>query len=126
MALTADRYQRMEVIYRRDCSDDLWVIRARPEKPIVFKPGQYATLVVEAEGKAIERPYSICSSPLEAELEFFFELVPEGMLTPRLHKLQPGDTLWMRRQPKGLFTLNGAGSLTTHFLISTVTGVAPY
>jgi len=52
-----------------------------------FLPGQYATLGVEDGGKRIERPYSIASSPSEDEVEFFFELVPEGALTPQLHKL---------------------------------------
>ena len=73
---------------------------------VQFSPGQYATLGVEHDGKRMERPYSIASSPFEDEMEFFFELVPEGALTPRLHKLQPGDGLLMRKVPKGKFTLD--------------------
>lgn len=92
----------------------------------MFKPGQYATLGVERDGRVIEKPYSIVSSPVEDELEFFFELVPLGELTPSLHELGTGDTLLMRRQAKGLFTLDGKSGHKQHYLSCTVTGVAPY
>jgi ferredoxin--NADP+ reductase len=81
---------------------------------------------VEENGKRVERPYSIVSSPAEDEVEFFCELVPEGALTPRLHKLQPGDQLLMRKVPKGKFSLEMGNGQTNHLLISTVTGVAPF
>src|SRR6266581_4361480 len=66
------------------------------------------------------------SSPTEDEIEFFFELVPGGGLTPLLYKLPAGETLLMRRQAKGLFTLDAKSGHTRHYLVSTVTGVAPY
>jgi len=90
-----------------------------------FLPGQYATLGVEDGGKRIERPYSIASSPSEDEVEFFFELVPEGALTPKLHKLQPA-TNCSCEIPKGRFTLETTNGRTNHLLVSTVTGVAPF
>ncbi len=126
MALTPDKFQKVQIVYRKDYADDLWVIRVRPEQKLVFKPGQYATLGIEQDTQLVERPYSIVSSPLEDEIEFFFELVPQGGLTPLLHKLQVGHTLWMRRQAKGLFTLDGKSGHKQHYLAATVTGVAPY
>ena len=122
----ADRYQKIRIIWRQDHAPDLWSIRVRPEEPLSFKPGQYVTIGVEREGRVLERPYSIVSSPLEPEIEFFFELVPQGGLTPALHSLQAGDTLLMRRQAKGLFILDSKSGRRQHYLISTVTGVAPY
>ena len=56
-------------------------------------PGQYATLGVVTPEKHHERPYSIVSAPHEKFLEFFFELVPHGQVTPRLHQLQVGDEI---------------------------------
>ena len=51
---------------------------------------------------------TICvSSPNEPELEFFVELVPEGALTPLLYRLNVGDTLSLRKAPKGRFLING-------------------
>ncbi|HLI29904.1 MAG TPA: ferredoxin--NADP reductase [Terriglobia bacterium] len=111
---------------RKDHSADLWSIRVRPEEPLSFKPGQYATLGLEHGAKVIQKAYSIVSSPLEDELEFFFELVPNGELTPLLYELGVGDSMWMRRQARGLFVLDQASGHAKHFLLCTVTGVAPY
>src|ERR1700733_14529496 len=126
MDAAEDRFYRAEVVRREDFAADLWMIRIRCQGEFTFTPGQYATLGVEVEGKRIERPYSIASAPWEQEIEFFFELVPEGALTPHLYKLQPGDCLSMRKVPKGRFTLDRENGRTHHLLISTVTGVAPF
>jgi len=126
MAIYDEKYQKATVTFRQDHAEDLWTIRVRPEQRLVFKPGQYATLGLEEGGKRVERAYSICSSPIEDEIEFFFELVTEGHLTPPLYLRQVGDTLLMRRQAKGLFTLDGKSGHRQHFLVCTVTGVAPY
>ena len=121
-----DKHYRARVTRRVDFSPELWMIRIQPEGPFVFTPGQYATLGLEGESKRSERPYSICSSPYENEIEFFFELVPGGELTPQIYELQPGDELLMRKIPKGRFTLDLSGGRTWHLLVSTVTGVAPF
>lgn len=126
MAVASDKYYKAEIIERRDFSDDLWSIRIQAEGALQFVPGQYATFGVTENNKVIERPYSIVSSPYEETLEFFFELVPEGELTPRLHKLQPGAALVMRKVAKGRFTLDTKSGHKKHFLVATVTGVAPY
>lgn len=126
MTASAEKFQKAKIIFRKDHTDDLWSIRVRPEHPLVFKPGQYATLGIEEEGKVVERSYSICSSPHEPEVEFFFELVMRGRVTPPLYHRQVGDTLLMRRHAKGSFTLDGRNSHRHHLLICTVTGVAPY
>lgn len=91
-----------------------------------FIPGQFVSLGLEIEGKRIERPYSIVSSPAEDKLEFFAELVPGGKLTPHLHRLKVGDELLMRKIPKGKFTLQTGDSHINHLMMCTVTGVAPF
>ncbi len=126
MAVASDKHYRAEITERKDFSQDLWSIRVRAEAPLKFKPGQYATFGVEEDGKLIERPYSIVSSPYEDTLEFFFELVPEGDLTPRLHKLPVGAMLLMRKVAKGRFTLDAESGHKKHLLVATVTGLAPY
>jgi len=127
MAASAEKYQRGKVVSRKDYAKDLWTIRVAPEKRIEFEPGQYVTLglVDGGSGKMIERAYSVCSAPAEEELEFFFELVPHGQLTPRLYQLEPGDEIWLRHRAKGAFTLDRMSGHANHFLVSTVTGVAP-
>jgi ferredoxin--NADP+ reductase len=121
-----DKFYTAKISKRADFASDLWMIRVDPGGAFTFKPGQYATLGVQTEAKRIERAYSIVSSPLENELEFFFELVPEGALTPKLYQLQVGDTMLMRKSSKGLFTIDEKSGRTNHLLVSTVTGVAPF
>lgn len=120
------KYMTASVVTRREISEDLWAMRIRLEGSFSFKPGQYATLAVEDEEGIHERPYSIVSAPHEPEMEFFFELVPHGEVTPRLYKLQPGDTLGVRRSAKGLFVLDRKSGHSRHLLVCTVTGVAPF
>jgi ferredoxin--NADP+ reductase len=126
MTIPEDKFYQARIAKRVDFAPDLWMFRVQSGGEFKFLPGQYATLGVEEGGKRIERPYSIASSPSEDEVEFFFELVPEGALTPRLYKLQPGDGLLMRKAPKGRFTLETGNGRTNHLLVSTVTGVAPF
>jgi ferredoxin--NADP+ reductase len=121
-----DKFYRAKIVKRSDVAADLWLIRVEAGGPFAFKPGQYATLGVQTEAKRIERAYSIVSSPAESELEFFFELVPQGELTPKLYQLQVGDEMLMRKSAKGLFTLDQKSGRTNHFLVCTVTGIAPF
>jgi ferredoxin--NADP+ reductase len=126
MANQEEKFYRAQVTRRMDYAPDLWMLRIRSGGEFHFVPGQYATLGIDVAGKRIERPYSIVSSPSEDEVEFFFELVPEGALTPHLHKLKPGAELFMRKTPKGKFSLEMQNGRKHHLLISTVTGVAPF
>lgn len=126
MVELGDKFAKAVITERRDLSHDLWLVRLRSEHKLTFQPGQYATFGVVDGDKLIERPYSIVSSPYEDQLEFFIELVPEGELTPRLHKLAVGAELVMRKVAKGRFTLDRKSGRTKHFLVATVTGVAPY
>lgn len=121
-----DTFQKVEIVERKDYADDLWSMRVRPEEKLVFRPGQYATLGIRDGEQMIERPYSIVSSPREDEIEFFFELVPRGGLTPILHHMGVGETLWMCRQAKGRFTFDDQSGHRNHFLAATVTGIAPF
>ena len=126
MPTSDDKFYRAKITSRVEFAPDLWAVRLNPGGEFKFAPGQYATLGVESAERRWERPYSIVSSPYEEELEFFFELVPEGKLTPSLYKLQSGDELLMRKVPKGRFTLETKNERTNHLLVSTVTGVAPF
>jgi len=121
-----DKFHRATIVQRRDLGADLWVIRVQASGEFRFLPGQYATLGLQGVQKRSERPYSIVSSPYENEIEFFFELVPQGELTPLIYGLQPGDEMLMRKVPKGRFTLETKTSRGNHLLVCTVTGVAPF
>lgn len=119
-----DKFYHARITKRVDFAPDLWMIRINAGGEFKFAPGQYATLGVQGPEKRSERPYSIVSSPYESEIEFFFELVPQGELTPQLYKLQMGDELLMRKASKGRFTLDPKRS--NHLMVCTVTGIAPF
>jgi ferredoxin--NADP+ reductase len=122
-----DKHLWARITKRVDFAPDLWMIRLDPGTEFIYAPGQYATLGIERDSSRIERPYSIISSPSEKELEFFFELVPQGETTPPLYGLQPGDQVLVRKVAKGRFTLDTSQpARTNHFMVSTVTGVAPF
>jgi ferredoxin/flavodoxin---NADP+ reductase len=126
MTLSPDKFFKARITLREDFSEDLLKLRVNPEGDFRFVAGQYATVGVHGKGKLIERAYSIVSSPYEEEVEFFIELVPQGELTPLLHKLRKGDELSFRKVAKGRFTLDLKSGRQNHLLVSTVTGVAPF
>ncbi len=126
MSQSADKFLQVRITARDDFADDLWIIRVDPGAEFKFAAGQYATLGVPNEKGLVERAYSIVSAPHERELEFFFELVPQGELTPLIYKLRPGDTLTARKVAKGRFTLDTTTGRTHHLLLCTVTGIAPF
>jgi len=126
MPPAVSKFFSARILERRDISPDLWAIRVDPGGEFAYRSGQYATLGVVTPEKHHERPYSIVSAPHEKSLEFFFELVPHGQVTPRLHQFRVGDEITMRKSAKGNFTLDRSGVCKNHFLVATVTGVAPY
>jgi len=122
-----DKYMSARIVSRTDYAPTLWSVRIKPPEELPFRAGQYVAFgVQDHDDKVLERAFSIVSSPYEPELEFFIEKVPEGALSPRLHVLQVGDCVWMRRKAKGIFNLDAKSGHTDHFLVSTVTGIAPY
>jgi ferredoxin--NADP+ reductase len=126
MPAAADLFLGATITKRTEISNDLWVIRVNPGGPFGFTAGQYATLGVDTGHGLVERAYSIVSSPYEPELEFFFELVHDGELTPLLYRLNVGDALSLRKRAKGRFLLDQTSGRTDHLLLCTVTGIAPF
>lgn len=124
--MSTDKHLLAKIVDRREVAHDLFVLHVDAGGPYSYLAGQYATLGVEAEGKRIERPYSMCSSPYENLLEFFVERVPDGELTPLLYAMDKGAPLLLRRLAKGRFTLDLRTGRKHHLLIATVTGIAPY
>lgn len=94
--------------------------------PFPFVPGQYVTVGLEADGRLVQRPYSIASSArrLDEAYELYVRLVPTGELTPLLFRARPGDRVTLRR-PKGRFTLR-ANDPRTHLFVATGCGLAPF
>ncbi|HYL98727.1 MAG TPA: ferredoxin--NADP reductase [Blastocatellia bacterium] len=119
-------FHQAQVVDRVDFCEDLAMFKVKMDVPFDFKAGQYVSLAVEGNGKIIQRPYSIVSSPLEPLLEFFIELVPNGELTPRLWELKPGSKILVRNRFVGTLVLDEANGVRRHLMAGTVTGAVPY
>jgi ferredoxin--NADP+ reductase len=112
---------------RVDLTDSLAFIWVKFNgEPVDFAPGQYLTIGCESNGKLVQRPYSVASSPRDAAdgYEFYVRLVNGGMFTPLLWRLDVGHGMSMKG-PKGKFLLEPQDD-RQHVFISSGTGVAPF
>ena len=113
-------WPKAKLVERKDITQDLWIIKLEPEDgPFKFAAGQYCTLGLDG----IERAYSIVSAPHEPLVEIFVELVSDGALTPLMWRMKVGDCMSIRPRAKGLFTMDRR--VHHHFMLGTVTGIAP-
>jgi CDP-4-dehydro-6-deoxyglucose reductase len=88
-----------------------------------FTPGQFVSLTGQVGEKKITRPYSVASVPNGTNrFELCLNRLKEGIFSPRLFELKPGDTLEMRK-PMGMFVVRNPA--TDCLLIATGTGIAP-
>jgi ferredoxin/flavodoxin---NADP+ reductase len=126
IAPEAEQYNA-ELVRRVDLTDSLAIFWVRfSEEARRFEPGQYMTIGVVANGKLVQRPYSVASAPAHAEdgYEMYVRLVDGGKFTPLLWQLPVGHKMRMIG-PKGKFTL-GEERERTHLFICSGTGNAPF
>ena len=116
------------LVRRQDLTTDLAYVWVRLDgEPVSFEPGQYLTVGVVADGRLVQRPYSVASAPNTAAddgYEFFVRLVPGGAFTSLLWSLPVGHRLRLIG-PKGRFTLRDDDE-RTHLFVSSGTGSAPF
>lgn len=89
-------------------------------KGLVFRAGELLSLYGEATLDS--RDYTIASGEGDEALDILYRLLPQGVLTPQLAKLQPGDALSFSG-PYGSFQLRDA--FAPLVFIATGTGIAP-
>lgn len=95
-----------------------------PIKP--FIAGQYAKLALEIEGERVQRAYSYVNAPSDDRLEFYFVIVPNGKLSPKLAQLGSGDTLQITDQAAGFFVLDEIPECQNLWMLSTGTAIGPF
>jgi len=92
-------------------------------KELYFIPGQFVSFTEVFNGKQITRPYSIASAPGGNRFEICLDLVQEGIFSPHLFAVQPGQTIDMSA-PLGYFVLRNPGKDSV--FVASGTGVAPF
>jgi ferredoxin-NADP reductase len=127
ISLESDHYNA-RLVRRVDETDDLAYFWVKYDgDPVPFAPGQYMTIGVYADGKIVQRPYSVASPPRESGdggYEFYVRLVPVMRFTTLLWRLPVGHGMRMIG-PKGKFVLEPDDD-RTHLYVSTGTGIAPF
>ena len=125
---TDDERYNASLVRREDQHESLAYFWVRFDgEPTPFEPGQYMTIGVFIDGKMVQRPYSIASSPRvagETGYEMYLRRVGGGTFTPRLWDLPVGHRMRMIG-PKGKFVLE-PGDDRLHLFISSGTGIAPF
>jgi ferredoxin/flavodoxin---NADP+ reductase len=98
------------------------------ERPPTFRftSGQFVMLGLMVDGKPLLRAYSIVSPMWEEHLEFLSIIVPDGPLTSRLYKIQPGDEVLLGAKATGTLILDALLPGKRLHLIGTGTGLAPW
>ncbi len=92
-----------------------------------FRSGEFVMIgLTKDDGKPLLRAYSVASPAWHDELEFYSIKVPDGPLTSRLQKIQPGDEVLLNRKPTGTLVLDALRPGKTLYLLSTGTGIAPF
>ena len=97
---------------------------------VTFTAGQFARLALPAPPGSKEpmlgRPYSFVNPPHRQPHEFYFVVLPEGPLSPRLARLDPGDPVWLLPRGNGFFTVDEVPAGETLWCIATGTGLGPF
>lgn len=113
-----------EVISIRDLTPSVFVMRITRNK-LQFRTGQHINVGPANEGYT--REYSVYSAEQDDYLEVLVKEVIDGLVTPQLRRLKPGDTV-MVEEPLGYFYLpdNRQPNNDPILLVATGTGIAPY
>lgn len=86
-------------------------------------PGQFVSFTGDVNGRLVTRAYSLAGLPQGNRFELCLNRVREGLLSPWLFELRPGDAVPMQG-PLGYFTPRVP--FRDAVLVATGTGIAPF
>lgn len=124
----ASPFYQETVLWVRHWTDQLFSFGLTRPDGLRFRSGEFLMIGLPGQdgAKPILRAYSVASPTWAQELEFFSIKVPNGPLTSRLQKIQPGDTVLVGNKPTGTLVLDALTGADNLFLIGTGTGLAPW
>ena len=113
-----------EIIEIRQEAREVKTIRLKLPQKFNFKPGQFIFVYADVAGEEVKRAFSISSAPDNSEyLEFTFNRIPGGKLSPVLYDKKLGDKLKIEG-PYGRFICE-SGTYKNIVFIAGGTGIAP-
>jgi len=114
---------------RRRWNDSLFSLLVDAPQ-VTFIAGQFARLALPAPPGAKEpmlgRPYSFVNPPSAQPHEFYFIVLPEGPLSPRLAMLDAGESVWLAPRANGFFSVSETADAESLWCLSTGTGIGPF
>ena len=126
-APAAEKYTTQTILSLQHWSEKLFSFRLSRPESWRFVPGQFARLGLPLEnGGMVWRAYSMTSASWDEHLEFFSIVVPNGLFTSRLVRLQVGDMVLLDNKANGFFTVDRLPDGDDLWLLATGTGLAPY
>jgi len=114
------------VISVQHYTDRLFRFRMTRPASFRFRSGEFVMIGLPNAERPVFRAYSIASPAWDEELEFYSIKVPDGPLTEHLQKVQPGDTVLMRKKPVGTLVHDALLGGERLYMFSTGTGIAPF
>src|SRR5215470_19527936 len=120
------RWVEGSVVDKQLWTDRLVTLRvAAPE--VTFAAGQFARLALPAPPGSKEpmlgRPYSFVNPPHAQPHEFYFNVLPEGPLSPRLAALDQDDPVWLLDRANGFFVVSELPDSAALWCLATGTGL---
>ncbi|MCL7744769.1 ferredoxin--NADP reductase [Guyparkeria hydrothermalis] len=106
-------------------NDGLFSLRFDAPLP-AFKAGQFVRVGLDVDGERIARPYSLVNAPDETPHEIYFNVVPEGPLSPRLARLEAGDLFQVHSSVTGTMTMERTPEHRHLWLFATGTALGPF
>lgn len=114
-----------KVLENRHWTPHLFSLRVAAPK-LAFEAGQFVRIGLDIGAERVARPFSFVNAPADPVQEYYGVVVPEGLLSPRLAGLEPGDTLYVADNPSGFLVLSEVPAAEELWLIATGTGLAPF
>lgn len=119
------RWLEGRVVGQKHWTDRLLSLQvAAPLGP--FQAGQFVKLALDVGGERVARPYSFVNPPGMEPHEFYYNIVAEGPLTPRLAALSAGDLVYVAPGIAGFLVLSEVPDAENLWLLATGTGLAPF
>jgi ferredoxin--NADP+ reductase len=107
-------------------TDSLFAFTCERPASLRFRSGEFVMIGVMNGERPLLRAYSIASPAWDETISFYSIKAPNGPLTTKLQKVQPGDHILIGKKPTGTLVLDALLPGKRLFLLSTGTGFAPF
>ncbi|XP_072317214.1 cytochrome b5 reductase 4 [Eucyclogobius newberryi] len=127
-------YRECSLVSRTDVNHNtqLYRLRLPPGSAVQVPVGKHVYLKDNIQDAEVVRPYTPVDRTLwtpqdsdpDPDLYLMVKVYPDGLFTPHLHRMNPGDSIGVSG-PEGSFSLRPLRDITHLFLVAAGTGLTP-